>query len=86
MPLFEYQCKDCESILEIFQHDADHYPKHHCRFLLVLLVCMVHDNFEVHALDSVERLVICQYFAHSYSKSVGVQFHEVLSIHRRTCC
>ena len=27
MPLFEYQCIDCNSVLEIFQHNADHYPK-----------------------------------------------------------
>ena len=27
MPLFEYQCRDCDSLLEIFQHDVDHHPK-----------------------------------------------------------
>ena len=27
MPIYEYRCQECDSVLEIFQHSSDLYPK-----------------------------------------------------------
>ena len=52
MPLFEYQCIDCDAMLEIFQHDADHHPKR-CGFRCPL---SAEDKRDCRGLGELKRL------------------------------